>query len=154
MPSQEESDCKLPVFHFVISGIHHPDYGFILADNRRFHRIQDHQVFFAKLGYAPHLNQQGLEPEAFIWETFTRDQATKSRECLQTQLAAYLYDHSERFRMDYGMAYLSSLKECDSERLDQSFVCTQCPKRSSVGGAQCYHATRQRAVTSDESVLR
>jgi hypothetical protein len=125
----DELTNSLPVFKFVLSGRNHLDYGYITADYAKYHLVSKFDEFFAFLGYTPEVSQSGVEADFYVWDTFIRKQAKKSPECLQTQIAAYLNQTSEKFRDEFGDAYSQQISECRSGHLDNSVVCSKCPKK-------------------------
>jgi hypothetical protein len=137
--NSSQSLRQLPILHFVLSTRRHPDYGFITIGGRRYFKIENIEDFLSALGYTKAINQTGTDPDSYVWDTFTCSSASKSAGCLQTQIATYLFAHSETFRREFGRTYFSATESCDPAVADDSILCTHCVKRTDIAERSLAH---------------
>lgn len=117
---------KIPDFNYL-SNHQHEHFRCIVYDGVVMHRISNFDEFFKALGYSEDINATGVLPDEFVWDRYFRDNAAKSRQCLQTLITSYLYNHSERFRDEFGSEYADMLGKCISDKIDGSDHCVNCP---------------------------
>lgn len=120
-----------PHFSYELSTPYKKNFGCIVADDVVFHRVSNFNEFYSSLGYTNDISGTGALPDEFIWDRYTRDNAAKSVQCLQTQITVYLYNHSEMFREKYGGEYANLLGKCISNKIDDSLHCLKCIKHPS-----------------------
>ena len=121
------SPKKIPHLSYDLSYSHPNNLGRIVAGDVVFRRISNLDEFYRALGYPDGIMATGVLPEKFIWDRYTRDHATKSIQCLQAHIAAYLHNHSEMFREEYGSEYANMIGKCLSDKIDDSDLCVHCP---------------------------
>ncbi len=117
----------LPQFKCVQPKLGVMDFSGIAIGDTIFHRIADSNAFFSALGYNTEIHASGWQPDEFIWDRYTRDGASKSRHCLQMQIAAYLYRNSATFVRLYGSAFGALIASCSFECMDDDVQCLNCP---------------------------
>lgn len=118
---------KIPKFDYHLSSPQHRNYGCIVAGDVVFHRVTNFDEFYRALGYDEDMRAEGMLPDEFIWEKYTRDNAPKARQCLQPKIIGYLYNRSERFKEEYGSEYANLVVgKCTSAKIDDSLLCLNC----------------------------
>ena len=124
----------IPRFKFIAPRAVRGGLGIIAIGDTVFHSISNIAAFYAALGFNPGVND-GLPPEEFIWERYTRDGASKSPSCMQVQIATYLHTHSAEFVKLYGRAYDAVIGKCDSAEIDDADEhCLNCPMHPPADG--------------------
>lgn len=127
-PFAQTDSCPLPDFKFMPPRVINNGSGSIAMGDGSFHHINNLEEFYDALGVKDNGGGGGLLPEEFIWDRYTRDGATKSRWCLQMQIANYLHTHSARFKAQYGCALEKMIGTCTSEQIDgRDGHCSKCP---------------------------
>lgn len=124
-----DSTKKMPRFSYNFSSPSKNDFGCIVADDVVFHRVCDFDEFYRALGYTDDMRMTGsILPDEFIWDRYSRNNNAKSVRCLQSKIMAYLINHSERFREEFGGEYANMIGQCLSDRKDDRDLCFDCPK--------------------------
>ncbi|GAO36012.1 hypothetical protein SCT_1409 [Sulfuricella sp. T08] len=122
------SPKQIPRFSYNLSSPSQKDFGCIVADGVVFHQISDFDEFYRALGYTDEMRMTGSTlPDEFIWDRYSRANAAKSVQCLQSQITVYLFNHSERFRKELGSEYANMIGQCLSDKIDDSDLCVDCP---------------------------
>jgi hypothetical protein len=137
---QQSNDAKLaspskamPLFSYSLSKPNQREFGCITSADEIFHRIGDVEEFYATLGYTQEMRKQGVIPDEFIWERYTRDGAVMSATCVQAHIATYLHKHSHKFRGQYGHAYAMTAGTCSADCLDASDKdCVDCSRHPPI----------------------
>ncbi|BAN35342.1 hypothetical protein SCD_n01520 [Sulfuricella denitrificans skB26] len=119
---------RMPHFSYNLSSPSQKDFGYIVADDTLFHRVSNFEDFYRALGYTDEIRMAGsILPDEFVWDRYTRDNAAKSVQCLQSQITVYLMNQSERFRKEFGSEYANMIGQCFSGQMDDSDFCVNCP---------------------------
>ncbi|MFZ4478744.1 MAG: hypothetical protein ACOYNZ_02495 [Rhodoferax sp.] len=67
-------------------------------------------------------------PDEFVWDRYRRDGSSRSANCLQARISAYLHKHSAKFTEQYGREYDELIANCHSNRMnDGDKHCANCP---------------------------
>lgn len=118
---------EIPEFKYYLSNHRHMHFGSIVADEILFHHVDNFDEFYKALGYSDDLAVAGVVPDEFVWDRYCRGDASKSLKCLQVQITVYLYNHSEKFREQYGREYADMIGKCISDKIDDGHHCVNCP---------------------------
>jgi hypothetical protein len=127
--------AAMPFFKYVAPKLFSGDHGSIFVGDTLFHRIGDPNEFYAALGCQPNGEKAGWAPSELFWHRYTRDGATKSQQCLQSQIAAYLHKQSDNFRTRYGQVYANLVGNCKTncvKNVDEH--CLKCPMHPQTAG--------------------
>jgi len=123
------SSASIPKFKYNLSDIRKSHYGCVLVGDQVFHRVGNADEFFAALGYTEKIRKSGLLLDEFLWEKYKRKGAAKSEQCLQVRIAAYLHQHSAKFRNAFGHAYQEMIGKCIPDVIDNGDDhCLNCPR--------------------------
>lgn len=117
----------LPIFSIAnFSALRHMHYECIVVDGEVFHRVCELAEFYKIFGYVKEINVCGVMPDEFIWDTYTRYGAPKSRNCIQFLVMTYLNIHSKKFRENYGIEYDELVGKCVSDKITPIKYCADC----------------------------
>lgn len=103
----------------------------ILAGHSEYVKIKDVDGFLSVLGYSGEARKAGVLPDEYIWDKYCRDGADKTGQCLQSKIIEYVFNHSDRFRKEYGREYVNLLGKCTLGQMDDSDICKHCPMHPS-----------------------
>lgn len=117
---------EIPDFSYDASNFNHENFGCITVNKWPYHRISDFDEFYSALGYSDDIRAAGMLPDEFIWDRYIRNNATKTSQCFQSKIRAYLNNHSERFREEYGSKFANMIGKCISAKIDGSDLCLDC----------------------------
>ena len=116
-----------PRFGYHLASSRHADFGWIVADRNRYHKIGDVTAFYRALGYRDGLREADESPGEFLWRRYTCERPQFSLECLQVQIRNYLYGESGKFRQDHGQLFNLHIGKCVSDAIDgHDNHCVQC----------------------------
>lgn len=102
--------------------------GWITAGGEKIHHVADFDEFYEALGYTEEIRRTGLAAEEFLWERYRRDGAVKSGRCLQSLIAAYLNEHSAKFKEESVREYDEMGGKCVLDCIDNDDArCLDCP---------------------------
>ncbi|MCK9388460.1 MAG: hypothetical protein M0Q22_08730 [Sulfuritalea sp.] len=119
---------SIPRLQYHLSSPSSSLYGWITVGGEQIHRIANFDEFYWALGYTEEIRRTGLAADEFLWERYRRDGAVKSEQCLQIQIATYLYKHSAKFKAEFGREYDEMSGKCISDCIDNDDAhCVDCP---------------------------
>lgn len=119
---------SMPHLQYHISSPSNSLYGWITIGGEKVHRIGDFDEFFRALGYTDEIRRTGWAADEFLWERYRRDGAVKSEQCLQNRIAAYLNQHSAKFKAEFGREYEHMSGKCVLDCIDNGDAhCVDCP---------------------------
>jgi len=120
---------SIPRLQYHLSSPSTSLYGWITAGGERVHRVANFDEFYRALGYTEEVSRTGLAPEEFLWERYRRDGAVKSEQCIQSLIAAYLNEHSAKFKAEFGREYDEMGGKCVLDCIDNDDArCLDCPR--------------------------
>ena len=114
---------KIPLFSLPYYSQRHK-YGTqgIEAGKSIYHALNCPTQLYEAFGY----DKQGMLPDEFIWEHFTKPEAPKRTRCIQSIIWTFLYHNSDRFRAEYGEQYEAMKGQCAEDAVDGSNACVGC----------------------------
>lgn len=119
---------SIPHLQYHLSSPSSSLYGWITVGGEKVHPVPNHDEFYRALGYTEEIRRTGLAADEFLWERYRRDGAVKSEQCLQCQIAAYLNEHSAKFKAEFGREYDEMAGKCVLDCIDNGDAhCVSCP---------------------------
>ena len=77
----------------------------IEIDGQPIHKIKNIEAFYKEFGYTEEMRKDGVLPDEFIWDEYTKGNPSTHSACLQMHIIEYLAKNCDAFITEYGDQY-------------------------------------------------